>query len=134
MSVRASAPTQGLILLAPALLVYCLFAVYPMLDVAALSFMKWNELSPTKQVWGLDNYVQVFTQDPVFWQAVRNTVLWTVMSVIPTGDRLCSGARAEPKHSRTKPAARALLLARHHRAYRRRDHVAVDVRPVLWAV
>jgi raffinose/stachyose/melibiose transport system permease protein len=53
-----------------------------MLDVAALSFMKWNGLSPNKQFVGLANYVQVFTQDPVFWQAVRNTVLWTVMSVI----------------------------------------------------
>ena len=53
-----------------------------MLDVAALSFMKWNGLSPNKQFVGLANYVQVFTEDPVFWQAVRNTVLWTVMSVI----------------------------------------------------
>jgi raffinose/stachyose/melibiose transport system permease protein len=47
-----------------------------------LSFMKWNGLSPNAQFAGLANYVQVFTQDPVFWQAARNTVLWTVMSVI----------------------------------------------------
>ena len=82
MAIRVSAPSQGLVLLAPALLVYCLFAVYPMLDVVALSVMKWNGLTATKQFVGLDNYVQVFTQDPVFWQAVRNTILWTVMSVI----------------------------------------------------
>ena len=80
--VRLSGPGQGFVLLAPALLVYCLFAVYPMLDVVWLSFMKWNGLTTTKQFVGLDNYVQVFTQDPVFWQAVRNTVLWTVMSVV----------------------------------------------------
>src|ERR1700691_5342455 len=59
MSIRVSAPTQGLVLLAPALLIYCVFAVYPMLDVAALSFMKWNGLSPNKQFVGLANYVQV---------------------------------------------------------------------------
>jgi raffinose/stachyose/melibiose transport system permease protein len=82
MRIRASAPAQGLILLAPALLIYCLFAVYPMLDVAALSFVKWNGLTTTRQFVGFDNYVQIFTQDPVFWQAVRNTILWTVMSVI----------------------------------------------------
>src|SRR5579863_5382666 len=82
MNIRMSAPIQGVALLAPALLVYCVFAVYPMLNVAELSFMKWNGLTPTKQFVGLDNYVQVFTEDPVFWQAVRNTVLWTVMSVV----------------------------------------------------
>jgi raffinose/stachyose/melibiose transport system permease protein len=80
--VRMSGPGQGFVLLAPALLVYCLFAVYPMLDVVWLSFMKWNGLTTTKQFVGFDNYVQVFAQDPVFWQAVRNTVLWTVMSVV----------------------------------------------------
>ncbi len=82
MSIRLSAPIQGLIFLAPALLVYCVFAVYPMLDVVWLSFMKWNGLTTTKQFVGLDNYVEVFTQDPVFWTAVRNTVLWTVLSVV----------------------------------------------------
>ena len=53
-----------------------------MLDVAVLSFMKWNGLTPTKQFVGLDDHVQIFTQDPVFWQAARNTILWTLMSVI----------------------------------------------------
>jgi raffinose/stachyose/melibiose transport system permease protein len=79
---RISAPNQGLILLAPALAVYCVFAVYPMLDVVGLSFMKWNGLTAYKQFVGIDNYIQVFTEDPVFWGAVRNTILWTAMSVI----------------------------------------------------
>ena len=82
MRVRLTDPVQGLALLAPALVVYCLFAFYPMLDVMALSFLKWNGLTAAKQFVGLDNYLQVFTQDPVFWQAVRNTVLWTLMSVV----------------------------------------------------
>jgi len=82
MNIRVSATTQGLILLAPALLVYCLFALYPMLNVFVLSFMKWNGLTATKQWVGIDNYVEIFTQDPVFWQAARNTILWTVMSVV----------------------------------------------------
>jgi raffinose/stachyose/melibiose transport system permease protein len=82
MRFRASPQSQGLILLAPALIVYCLFAVYPMLNVVTLSFMKWNGLTAAGRFVGFDNYVQVFTQDPVFWGAVRNTVLWTLMSVI----------------------------------------------------
>ncbi len=82
MRYRLSAQNQGLILLAPALVVYCLFAVYPMLNVVTLSFMKWNGLTADARFVGFDNYVQVFTQDPVFWGAVRNTILWTLMSVV----------------------------------------------------
>ena len=82
LNLRLSTTSQGVVLLAPALLVYCLFAVYPMLHVVWLSFMKWNGLTATKQFVGVDNYVQVFTQDPVFWTAVRNTILWTVLSVV----------------------------------------------------
>jgi len=82
MRLRFSSHSQGLMLLAPALLVYCLFAVYPMLNVVTLSFMKWNGLTAGARFVGLDNYAQVFSQDPVFWGAVRNTVLWTAMSVI----------------------------------------------------
>jgi raffinose/stachyose/melibiose transport system permease protein len=82
MSFWKSGRGQGFMLLAPALAVYCLFAVYPMVNVVVLSFLRWNGLTTTSQFVGLDNYVQVFTQDPVFWTAARNTVLWTAMSVI----------------------------------------------------
>lgn len=80
--VKLSSGSQGLLLLAPALIVYCVFALYPMLDVVGLSFMKWNGLTPTKQFVGFDNYVQVFANDPVFWGALRNTILWTILSVV----------------------------------------------------
>jgi raffinose/stachyose/melibiose transport system permease protein len=82
MSFWKSGRGQGLLLLAPALAVYCVFAVYPMVNVVVLSFLRWNGLTTTSQFVGLDNYVQVFTQDPVFWAAARNTILWTAMSVI----------------------------------------------------
>jgi raffinose/stachyose/melibiose transport system permease protein len=73
---------QGLMLLAPAVLVYALFAFYPMLDVIQLSFMKWNGLNADKQWVGLENYRYVLTDDTVFWVAFRNTLIWTALSVI----------------------------------------------------
>lgn len=73
---------QGLLLLAPAVIVYGIFAFYPMLDVVRLSFVHWNGLTPTSQFAGLDNYRQIFTIDPVFWTALRNTLVWTVMSLV----------------------------------------------------
>ncbi|CDM61087.1 MULTISPECIES: carbohydrate ABC transporter permease [Rhizobium] len=73
---------QALILLVPALAIYAVFALYPMLNVIILSFQKWNGLDPHRQFVGLANYTAIFTRDPVFWVAFRNTVIWTVMSLI----------------------------------------------------
>ena len=72
---------QALLLLGPALVIYVVFAVFPMLDVIWLSFFKWNGLDPVKVYVGTANYVDVFTKDPVFWVAFRNTVIWTALSV-----------------------------------------------------
>ncbi|WP_029874555.1 carbohydrate ABC transporter permease [Rhizobium leguminosarum] len=73
---------QALILLVPALAIYAVFALYPMLNVVILSFQKWNGLDPNRQFVGIANYQAIFTKDPVFWVAFRNTVIWTMMSLI----------------------------------------------------
>lgn len=73
---------QGMLMLAPALLVYLVFALYPAIDVFRLSFVKWNGLDPEKIFVGFDNYRHILTNDPVFWGAFRNTIVWTVLSVI----------------------------------------------------
>ena len=77
-----SAQTQGWILLAPALVVYLAFAVYPTIDLFILSFQKWNGLEPHREFVGLANYAYIFRDDPVFWMAFRNTVIWTVLAVL----------------------------------------------------
>ncbi|MDU0358928.1 sugar ABC transporter permease [Rhizobium sp. 25PS6] len=73
---------QALILLVPALAIYAVFALYPMLNVVILSFQKWNGLDPNRQFVGIANYSAIFTKDSVFWVAFRNTVIWTMMSLI----------------------------------------------------
>lgn len=73
---------QAAMLLAPALIIYLVFAVYPMIDVVGLSFQKWNGLDPAKEFVGLKNYADILSKDPVFWVAFRNTVIWTLLSVI----------------------------------------------------
>lgn len=73
---------QAVALIAPALAIYCLFAIYPMLEVLALSFMKWNGLTANKAFVGLSNYAGILFSDPVFWVAFRNTAIWTVLSVV----------------------------------------------------
>lgn len=76
---------QGYVLLVPALIVYLLFAVYPMIDVVRMSFSSWNGLAPESKFVGMANYRAIFTQDPVFWGALWNTLVWTIFAVaIPT--------------------------------------------------
>jgi raffinose/stachyose/melibiose transport system permease protein len=73
---------QAVVLLAPALLIYCVFAVYPLIDVFVLSFQKWNGLDPQRTFAGFRNYQYIFTKDPVFWVAFNNTVIWTLMCLV----------------------------------------------------
>ncbi|MGO1257682.1 MAG: carbohydrate ABC transporter permease [Brachybacterium sp.] len=72
--------------LAPALLLYGIFLVYPMIDSVRLSFFRWSGFRTEEQVFvGLQNYVRLFTGDPVFWTSVRNSVIWVVLSLlVPT--------------------------------------------------
>lgn len=72
---------QILPLLGPALLIYGLFAVYPALNSFHLSVMKWDGLSPHTTFVGLANYREIFTEDPVFWVALGNSVIWMLLSV-----------------------------------------------------
>jgi raffinose/stachyose/melibiose transport system permease protein len=78
----ASPRLQGWALLAPALLIYAVFALYPLIDVFVLSFQKWNGLAPVREFVGLENYRFILSDDPVFWQALRNTVIWTILAVL----------------------------------------------------
>ena len=80
---RRSPFVTALPFLAPALLAYVVFVIFPMVESVRLSFFEWTGFIGTPQVFvGLKNYVKIFTQDPVFWTAFGNTVIWVVLSLI----------------------------------------------------
>ncbi|MET0716319.1 MAG: sugar ABC transporter permease [Mycetocola sp.] len=69
--------------LAPGLAAYIVFVVGPTIEAVRLSFFEWSGFQGTPQVFvGLQNYVRIFTQDPVFWTALTNTVIWVILSLI----------------------------------------------------
>lgn len=95
--------------LLPALLVYAVFALYPMVDGLWLSFFDWDGVSQDRNWVGLENYVQIFTQDPVFWRAVQNSVIWVTLSlIIPTTIGLAFAVALDQK-LRGRNAFRAAL-------------------------
>ncbi|MBV8177166.1 MAG: sugar ABC transporter permease [Verrucomicrobia bacterium] len=71
--------------LAPSLVIYTVVVVYPMVYSAYLSLFQWDGISPTKTFVGLGNYVILFTQNDVFWIALRNNAIWLIFAlVLPT--------------------------------------------------
>lgn len=73
---------QGLVLLGPAVLIYLVFALYPMVDIFVVSFQDWNGMSDDRVFVGLENYVYILSKDTVFYTALRNTGIWTALSMV----------------------------------------------------
>ncbi|GAB2909723.1 carbohydrate ABC transporter permease [Streptomyces mayteni] len=66
---------------APALLVYTGFLVYPSLQSVLLSLTSWDGITPDREYVGLDNYRHL-ADDPVIGTAVRNNLLWTLVTIL----------------------------------------------------
>jgi raffinose/stachyose/melibiose transport system permease protein len=83
---RLSPGWAAFLFVVPALVLFLVFLVYPMVDTVIMSFFSWDGFITTTPVFvGARNYVKIFTQDPVFWPAFRNTVIWVVLSlIVPT--------------------------------------------------
>lgn len=73
---------QPWLFLAPALIIYVVFALWPMVDVTIMSFQRWDGLTSERPFVGFANYKYILTQDPVFWTAFFNTAIWTVLSLV----------------------------------------------------
>lgn len=65
----------------PALLIYCLVVVVPAIYSIVLSFFKWNGLGEKKFV-GIKNYLNLFTKDTVFHTALKNNLIWIVLTIV----------------------------------------------------
>lgn len=68
----------------PALAVYTLFIVYPIIAAFTYSFYDWTGFKRGSWV-GLDNFVDLFTREPfnrLFWNALGNNVYYFVLEMI----------------------------------------------------
>ncbi|MDO6657768.1 carbohydrate ABC transporter permease [Anaerobacillus sp. 1_MG-2023] len=71
---------------APALIVYLVYVIYPILSTLGYSFYSWDGTND-KTFIGLNNYIQLFN-DAVFWTSLTNNawvVLTSVFVQIPLG-------------------------------------------------
>jgi len=73
----------GRMFVAPNLSAVAVFMVFPLGFSLYMSFQNWDLFRPAKFV-GLANYRSLFTGDPLFSIALRNSVVYTVGTVVPT--------------------------------------------------
>jgi raffinose/stachyose/melibiose transport system permease protein len=71
--------------LLPTLAIYLTVIVYPLIYSAWLSLHDWNGVADSMTFVGLDNYRILLNENRVFWIALRNTAIWTVVALtVPT--------------------------------------------------
>ena len=73
----------GRTFVAPNLAAVAVFMLFPLGFSLYMSFQKWDLFTPAEFV-GLANFRHLFTADPLFPIALRNTVIFTVGTLVPT--------------------------------------------------
>ncbi|MEU1984216.1 sugar ABC transporter permease [Nocardia sp. NPDC019395] len=73
----------GRLFIAPNLLAVAVFLVFPLGFSLYLSFQEWDLIGPIRFT-GLDNFHRLLTTDPLFSIALRNTIVFTLGTLIPT--------------------------------------------------
>jgi len=71
---------EGYLSISPWLIGFLLFTLGPILATVYLGFTQWTITQPATWV-GLDNYTRMFTRDPLFWQALKVTSLYVLLSL-----------------------------------------------------
>lgn len=69
--------------LAPAVILFAIFMIYPTIDVFRMSMYKWGGYTPDKTFVGFQNFQKLFQSDK-FYQAFQNTILLVVIVAIVT--------------------------------------------------
>ncbi len=75
---RRQQRTLAIVFLAPAIILYTVFVIYPAVSAFQISFTVWSGYTPQKEFVGLENYNLVL-HDSVFWSAIKNNILLIVV-------------------------------------------------------
>jgi multiple sugar transport system permease protein len=71
---------EGYLFISPWLIGFLAFTTIPMAASLYFSLTDWNIVTPPRFI-GLDNYRALFFEDPLFWQSLKVTAIYTLFSV-----------------------------------------------------
>lgn len=66
---------------APALIMFLVFSVYPFYKVFELSAFRYDGISPEKTFIGLQNFKDLFLYNSVYWLSMRNALIITLLAL-----------------------------------------------------
>jgi ABC-type sugar transport system permease subunit len=72
--------SRGYLFLLPSAVILIAFVVYPIVQSGWMSLHDWSFLSPDHKFVGLGNYREIW-HDPRFWNALRNTLVFSAVAV-----------------------------------------------------
>lgn len=68
-------------MIAPALIIFLVFAIYPIGYMIYLSFHNWDLINPVKKFVGMNNF-QELMNDALFLQVIRNSIVYMIVTVL----------------------------------------------------
>ncbi len=77
---RVSANRWCYVFLAPMLILFLVFTIYPLFASLGYTFYQWNGIGDPSAFVGLDNFVQVM-HDPLFWGSFEHTFIYMIVLV-----------------------------------------------------
>ncbi len=80
-AVRRQQARYAVLFVAPGMLIYLVFMIYPFLNTVYLSFTNWDGITPDKDWVGLSNYVRVFGEGAAL-RAFLNNIIWVIIGTI----------------------------------------------------
>ncbi len=72
----------GYLFVMPALIMLCLFYIYPFLKVLQLSFYQWDGISPNMIFVGIDNFRDIVFANPPWWQSLWHAAYITILALV----------------------------------------------------
>jgi raffinose/stachyose/melibiose transport system permease protein len=80
-AVRRQQARYAVLFIAPGLLIYLVFMIYPFLNTIYLSFTNWDGITANKDWVGLSNYARIFGEEAAL-KAFVNNIIWVILGTI----------------------------------------------------
>src|ERR671916_461724 len=80
-AVRRQQAFYAVLFIAPGLLIYLVFMIYPFLNTIYLSFTNWDGITANKDWVGLSNYARIFGEEAAL-KAFVNNIVWVILGTI----------------------------------------------------
>ena len=77
---RLKRALEGYLFISPWIIGFVVFTAGPILASLVLSFFEWSLIRPPRFA-GLNNYIKIFTADPLFWQSLKVTLIYVVVAI-----------------------------------------------------